>query len=99
MANSGWLAFRLSFEIMAELSADQNADHGARVPTISRQELVDGLASDHPPALFEVLPVGYWRKHHLPGATSAPPEAAAAIISAQVPDHDADIVVYCWDPG
>jgi rhodanese-related sulfurtransferase len=84
---------------MAEPSADQNAERGARVPTVSRQELVDALASDHPPALFEVLPVGYWKKHHLPGAISAPPEAAAAIITAQVPDHDADIVVYCWDPG
>ena len=47
--------------------------------------------------LFEVLPRGYWRKHHLPGAVSAPPEEAIAIITAQVPDHDADIVVY--DPA
>jgi rhodanese-related sulfurtransferase len=71
----------------------------APVPRISRDEVRAALSSAHPPALFEVLPRGYWRKHHLPGAVSAPPEEAIAIITAQVPDHDADIVVYCWDPG
>lgn len=71
----------------------------AHIATITREELVAALRSEHPPALFEVLPAGYWKKHHLPGAINAPPEQAASIISAQVPDHDADIVVYCWDPG
>lgn len=69
------------------------------VPRITREELVTALASAQPPALFEVLPPGYWRKSHLPGAINAPPSEAVAIITAQVPDHDADIVVYCWDPG
>ena len=69
------------------------------VPGISREELVAALASDHPPVLFEVLPAGYWKKQHLPGAVNAPPDQAVAIITAQVPMHDADIVVYCWDPG
>jgi rhodanese-related sulfurtransferase len=69
------------------------------VPRISREELVTELASPVPPALFEVLPRGYWMKHHLPGAVNAPPDQAAAIITAQVPDHAAPIVVYCWDPG
>jgi rhodanese-related sulfurtransferase len=69
------------------------------VPRISRDELAAALEREHPPALFEVLPRGYWMKHHLPGAINAPPEQAAAIITAQVPDHDAEIVVYCWDPG
>ena len=69
------------------------------VATIERAELQAALASATPPALFEVLPTGYWRKHHLPGAVSAPPDQAVAIITAQVPDHDAEIVVYCWDPG
>lgn len=74
-------------------------DRRAPVPRIEREELVAALAGEHPPALFEVLPTGYWRKHHLPGAVSAPPDQAVAIISTQVPDHDAEIVVYCWDPG
>jgi rhodanese-related sulfurtransferase len=69
------------------------------VPRISRDELVAELAAPTPPALFEVLPRGYWLKHHLPGAVSAPPDQAAAIITAAVPDHAAPIVVYCWDPG
>ena len=85
---------------MIDPSTDQGASRPREsVPTITRDELVAALQSVHAPALFEVLPIGYWRKHHLPGAISAPPEQAAAIITAQVPDHDADIVVYCWDPG
>ena len=66
---------------------------------ITRDELAAALGRPNPPALFEVLPRGYWRKHHLPGAINAPPDKAAEIIAAQVPDHDAEIVVYCWDPG
>ena len=69
------------------------------VPRISRDELVAELAAPTRPALFEVLPRGYWLKHHLPGAVSAPPDQAADIITAAVPDHAAPIVVYCWDPG
>ena len=79
--------------------SDSAASAHDDVPTITREELVRALASPHPPALFEVLPRGYWKKHHLPGAISAPPGEAIGIITAQVPDHDADIVVYCWDPG
>jgi rhodanese-related sulfurtransferase len=69
------------------------------VARISREELEAALRSTAPPALFEVLPVGYWRKHHLPGALNAPPDGAAAVIAAAVPDRAAPIVVYCWDPG
>lgn len=71
----------------------------ARVPRIARDELIAALDGSHPPALFEVLPRGYWMKHHLPGAVNAPPPEAVAIIAEVVPDHDAEIVVYCWDPG
>jgi rhodanese-related sulfurtransferase len=69
------------------------------VASISREELEAALRSPAPPALFEVLPAGYWRKHHLPGARNAPPDGAAALIAAAVPDTAAPIVVYCWDPG
>ena len=72
---------------------------GDFVPRISREELQAKLASASPPPLFEVLPVGYWKKSHLPGARSAPPDQAVSIISAAVPDRDAEIVVYCWDHG
>ncbi|NUO64990.1 MAG: hypothetical protein HOQ11_10110 [Gemmatimonadaceae bacterium] len=72
---------------------------GDFVPRISREELKAKLESPNPPVLFEVLPVGYWKKNHLPGAISAPPDRAVAIISGAVPDRHAEIVVYCWDHG
>ena len=72
---------------------------GDFVPRISREELKAKLESGGPPALFEVLPTSYWKKNHLPGARSAPPDQAVAIISAAVPDRAAEIVVYCWDHG
>lgn len=74
--------------------ADAHATGDAR---ITRDELAAALAGDQPPALFEVLPVGYWRKQHLPGAVSAPPAEAVAIITERVPDRDAEVVLYCWD--
>ena len=80
-------------------SPDTSVPARVPVPHISRDELVAELAQAAPPALFEVLPRGYWLKHHLPGAISAPPDQAAAIIMAAVPDRAAPIVVYCWDPG
>jgi rhodanese-related sulfurtransferase len=83
---------------MTEPSIHPTAAHSS-VPRISREELVAELAGPTPPALFEVLPRAYWMKHHLPGAVSAPPDQAAAIITAQHPDRAAPIVVYCWDPG
>jgi rhodanese-related sulfurtransferase len=79
--------------------ADPASPAQPSVPRISRDELVAELAQPNPPALFEVLPRGYWMKHHLPGAVSAPPDQAAAIITARRPDRAAPIVVYCWDPG
>jgi rhodanese-related sulfurtransferase len=72
---------------------------GDFVPRIAREELQAKLESGRPPALFEVLPTGYWKKNHLPGARSAPPDQAVSIISAAVPDRNAEIVVYCWDHG
>jgi rhodanese-related sulfurtransferase len=84
---------------MADPHAQPTTASLAPVPRISREELVAALAREHPPALFEVLPRGYWLKHHLPGAVSAPPDQAPAIVAAAVPDHDAEIVLYCWDPG
>jgi rhodanese-related sulfurtransferase len=69
------------------------------VPAITREELQSRLESPAPPALFEVLPRGYWRKNHLPGALNAPPDQAVEIITAHVPDKGAEIVVYCWDDG
>jgi rhodanese-related sulfurtransferase len=67
------------------------------IPTIEREELREALQGPNPPALFEVLPRGYWLKQHLPGARNAPPDTAAAVIAEAVPDPRTPIVVYCWD--
>ena len=84
---------------MNEFEEDAARRAHSPVPTISRAELAERLRGPSPPALFEVLPRGYWRKHHLPGALNAPPREAAIVIAAAVPAHDAEIVLYCWDPG
>jgi hypothetical protein len=77
----------------------ERSEASGHVATIGRAELAERLRDASPPALFEVLPRGYWRKHHLPGAISAPPDEAVAVITAAVPNRHAGIVVYCWDPG
>jgi hypothetical protein len=79
--------------------ASRTDEPEAPIGTIDRDTLARRLGSPSPPTLFEVLPRGYWRKHHLPGAISAPPDEAVAIITAAVPDPHAEIVLYCWDFG
>ena len=67
------------------------------MPPISRDELHARLTRGDRVALFEVLPAMYWRKHHLPGARSLPPDQVATLVPQLVPDKDAEIVLYCWD--
>jgi rhodanese-related sulfurtransferase len=69
------------------------------VPTITRDELHAKIARGDRFALFEVLPTMYWRKHHLPGAASLPPDQVATLMPQRVPDRGAEIVLYCWDDG
>jgi rhodanese-related sulfurtransferase len=63
---------------------------------ISRDELREAISGATPPVLLEVLPRPYWRKHHLPGALSLPPDEVASIREL-VPDTGTELVVYCWD--
>jgi rhodanese-related sulfurtransferase len=65
--------------------------------TISREELKAKMDRGDPFTLFEVLPLMYWRKHHLPGAKSLPPTQVAKVVQELVPDRGAEIVLYCWD--
>lgn len=67
--------------------------------TISRDELQAKIERGDQFALFEVLPTMYWRKHHLPGAVSLPPDQVASVVPREVPDKDTEIVLYCWDLG
>ena len=65
--------------------------------SISREELRQKIEGGKPFFLFEVLPIPYYRKHHLPGALHLPPNDVEASIARLVPDKDAEIVLYCWD--
>jgi rhodanese-related sulfurtransferase len=67
------------------------------VTTISRDELREKIERGGQLVLFEVLPTMYWRKHHLPGALTLPPERVEEIVPGTVPDRDTEIVLYCWD--
>ena len=67
--------------------------------TISRDELHAKIARGDRFALFEVLATMYWRKHHLPGARSLPPDQVRTLVPELVPDRDTEIVLYCWDDG
>ena len=65
--------------------------------TITRDELKAKLDRGDDFALFEVLPLMYFRKHHLPTAKNLPPTAVAEVASEMVPDKNTEIVLYCWD--
>jgi rhodanese-related sulfurtransferase len=65
--------------------------------TIDRDELYDKIVRGDLFFLFEVLPLGYWKRHHLPGARHMPPNAALETVEGVVSDRDAEIVLYCWD--
>lgn len=67
------------------------------VATITRDELREKIERGDELALFEVLPTPYWRKHHLPGARSLPPDRVRELVPQLVPDRGAEIVLYCWD--
>ena len=67
--------------------------------TIDRDELRAKIERGDDFALFEVLPTMYWRKHHLPGAVSLPPDQVTTLVPRLVPDRDTEIVLYCWDFG
>lgn len=65
--------------------------------SITRDELRAKIERGDDFALFEVLPTMYWRKHHLPGARSLPPDEVGELVPRLVPDRSAEIVLYCWD--
>lgn len=65
--------------------------------TISRDELRGKIERGDSFFLFEVLPLPYYRKHHLPGALHMPPNDVTATAAQTVPSKDAEIVLYCWD--
>src|SRR4030095_13780310 len=63
---------------------------------ITREELKMKMDRGDDFALFEVLPLMYWRKHHLPGAKNLPPTQVATVVRELVPAPSAEIFLYCW---
>ena len=66
----------------------------SEIPEISREELRHRL---HDPSLtiVDVLPAESYAAGHVPGAVSIPLELVASRAPELLPDHAAEIVVYC----
>ncbi len=65
------------------------------IATISREELKGKLDRGEPVVIVEVLPEPFYRKAHLPGALSIPPDRIDELAPVLLPDKDVEIVVYC----
>jgi|SRR5690606_18642633 len=63
--------------------------------TISTDELKRRIDSGIPTVLVEALPRRHFDLGHLPGAINIPHDEISARASADLPDKDTPIVVYC----
>ena len=82
-----------------DITGAQPGDASDALPEVTRDELQAKLDRGDSFALLEVLPLGYWRKHHLPTAKSLPPDQVRELMPQLVPDTSTEVVLYCWDPG
>ena len=71
------------------MSAIIGVDH------IERKELKWRMDRAEPFVLMEILPEEEYRKGHLPGALSVPPERVADLVPELVRDRDLETVLYC----
>lgn len=62
---------------------------------ITLDELRTKLDGGDPVTLVETLPPMYYRTEHLPGAINIPHDEVDELAPELLPDHDAEIVVYC----
>ena len=67
------------------------------VPQISRHELVARLR-DPSLTIVNVLAHEAWKAQRIPGSLSLPVADIAARAAVVLPDHNADIAVYCASP-
>ncbi|MDG4663086.1 rhodanese-like domain-containing protein [Mycobacterium sp. 236(2023)] len=51
------------------------------------------------PIVVDTRSAAAWDQGHLPGAVHIPGGELAVRADAELPDRDANIVVYCWGPG
>lgn len=49
--------------------------------------------------IVDALPPMSYAHSHLPGAINLPPARVDASVARRIPDRDAEIVVYCANPG
>jgi rhodanese-related sulfurtransferase len=66
---------------------------------LTLSQLQARLAQPVPPMLVDALGERYFAADHLPGAINVPHTAADEILSARLPDRDAEIVTYCANPA
>lgn len=63
--------------------------------SITREALQERIAANPKLSLLEALPEKYFSDWHLPGALHFPHDQVAELAAGLLPDHDAEIVVYC----
>jgi len=68
------------------------------VNTISRNELKRKIEGKDAFVLVETLPATAYQHAHLPGAINLPPDQIRDLAQTDLPDKNADIVVYCASP-
>jgi rhodanese-related sulfurtransferase len=66
---------------------------------INRQALRARITGPDPPVVVEALGAGFYADAHLPGAVNIPPGHVDLLAPVLLPDHDAEIVVYCTRVG
>ncbi len=64
---------------------------------ITLPELQARLETNPELVLVEALPPQYFRHSHLPGAINIPLDEIGTA-EKEIPDRDAEIIVYCMDP-
>lgn len=66
---------------------------------IDASDLAAARAAGRAPIVVDTRSGAAWDQGHLPGALHLPAGELAERAGAELPDLDADIVVYCWGPG
>ncbi|ANI37558.1 rhodanese-like domain-containing protein [Mycolicibacterium vaccae] len=85
---------------MTEPGADARAFFTARLAyEIDAADLVLARATTSPPIVVDTRSLAAWDQGHLPAARHLPGPELRDRARTELPDLDADIVVYCWGPG